>query len=111
MGTSVDENFCLKWNDFESNVAASFRELRANTDLFDVTLACDGAEPGSWRTVRAHKLVLSACSGFFKQMLRHPSCSSPAAIGSGSSVVYLRGVRGFDLDAVLGKGSKRTPII
>jgi hypothetical protein len=92
MGT--DENFCLRWNDFETNVSLAFRELRADKDLFDVTLACDDFEVGAWRTVSAHRLVLSACSAFFKQMFRHNAAASTA-------IVYLRGVRTSDLESVL----------
>jgi len=35
------EKFCLKWNDFETNISSAFRDLRADKELFDVTLACD----------------------------------------------------------------------
>ena len=35
------EKFCLRWNDFEGNISAAFRELRDDKDFFDVTLACD----------------------------------------------------------------------
>ena len=35
------ENFCLKWNDFGSDISVAFRELRKDKDFFDVTLACD----------------------------------------------------------------------
>ncbi len=34
------EKFCLKWNDFESNISVAFRDLRDDGELFDVTLAC-----------------------------------------------------------------------
>merc|ERR1712126_408336 len=33
------EKFCLRWNDFESNISVAFRELREEKDFFDVTLA------------------------------------------------------------------------
>ena len=64
MGTT--ENFCLRWNDFESNLSSAFRELRDDADFFDVTLATDEDE------VKAHKVVLSACSPHLKQV-KHPS--------------------------------------
>ena len=60
MGTT--ENFCLRWNDFESNLSSAFRELRDDADFFDVTLATDEDE------VKAHKVVLSACSPHLKQV-------------------------------------------
>ena len=61
MGTT--ENFCLRWNDFESNLSSAFRELRDDADFFDVTLATDEDE------VKAHKVVLSACSPHLKQVI------------------------------------------
>ena len=69
MGSS--ENFCLRWNDFESNVSGAFRELRAESDFFDVTLTCDDTNANSRRPMQAHKVILSACSNLFKQMLRY----------------------------------------
>mgnify|MGYP002047215102 CR=1 FL=1 len=38
---AATEKFCLKWNDFESNVSGAFREIREERDFFDVTLACE----------------------------------------------------------------------
>ena len=93
MGAST-ENFCLRWNDFESNVSGSFRELREDSDFFDVTLAT--SDSGA-RTLQAHKVILSACSTFFKQMLRQQSRvhSHPHPF------IYLRGVTYNDLLSVL----------
>ena len=34
------EKFCLKWNDFESNITSAFREIKEEKDFFDVTIAC-----------------------------------------------------------------------
>lgn len=95
MGSSsgATENFCLRWNDFESNVSVAFRDLREDEDFFDVTLLCDDH---SGRSLQAHKVILSACSQLFKQMLR--SCS---ATGQPNPMIYLRGVRLSDLESVL----------
>ena len=46
------------------SVTSSFAELRDESDLLDATVICEG------QTVRAHKLVLSACSGVFRQLFR-----------------------------------------
>jgi hypothetical protein len=61
VGRDPEELFCLKWNDYQENVVSTLSELRAEEDFFDVTLACDGEQ------VRAHKLVLSCCSLFFRR--------------------------------------------
>jgi hypothetical protein len=36
MGTS--DKYCLRWNDFRSNISLAFQDLRASEDFFDVTL-------------------------------------------------------------------------
>jgi len=84
MGT---EKFCLRWNDFESNISSAFRELRDDKDFFDVTLACEDEQ------IQAHKVILSACSPFFRNILRRNSHPNP--------LLYLKGVRYPDLQAVL----------
>lgn len=75
-GSSKDpeEMFCLKWNDYQENVVATLSELRQEEDFFDVTLAVDGDQ------VRAHKLVLSACSAFFRRLLRRNPGPNPVIV-------------------------------
>jgi len=85
MGSS--EKFCLRWNDFESNISVAFREIREEKDFFDCTLSC-----GS-RQIQAHKLILSACSPFFRSVLRQNPHQHP--------LLYLKGVEFTDLQAVL----------
>ena len=62
----MSETFCLKWNDFQSNVSNSFRSLRNEDYLHDVTLVGDDNHE-----VFAHKLVLSACSEYFKNIFKN----------------------------------------
>ena len=35
---SGNEHFCLRWNDFESNISHAFQTIREEKDFFDVTL-------------------------------------------------------------------------
>eukprot|EP00092_Neocalanus_flemingeri_P039425 GFUD01042927.1.p1 GENE.GFUD01042927.1~~GFUD01042927.1.p1 ORF type:complete len:335 (-),score=76.87 GFUD01042927.1:184-1188(-) len=81
------EKFCLRWNDFESNISVAFRELRDDKDFFDVTLACDDDQ------IQAHKVILSACSPFFRNILRRNPHQNP--------LLYLKGVKYTDLQYVL----------
>ena len=74
------EKFCLRWNDFESNVSTAFRDLREEKDFFDVTLACDDSSQ-----VAAHKVILAACSPFFREVLRRNPHQHP--------LLYLKGVK------------------
>jgi len=83
----TSEKFCLRWNDFESNISGAFREIREEKDFFDCTLSC-----GS-RQIQAHKLILSACSPFFRSILRQNPHQHP--------LLYLKGVQFTDLQAVL----------
>jgi len=85
MGSS--EKFCLRWNDFETNISVAFRELREEKDFFDVTLACDDSQ------VQAHKVILSACSPFFRNVLRRNPHQHP--------LLYLKGVKYKELLSVL----------
>jgi len=81
------EKFCLRWNDFETNISDAFRELREDKDFFDVTLACENEQ------IQAHKVILSACSSFFRNILRRHVHQHP--------LVYLKGIKFGDLQAVL----------
>ena len=89
------ENFCLRWNDFESNVSGAFRDLRAEADFFDVTLSCTDS---NGRSLQAHKVILSACSSFFKGLLRQQQANH---ISHPNPFIYLRGVTFSDLSSVL----------
>merc|ERR1712142_419479 len=82
------EKFCLRWNDFETNISSSFKELKNDEDFFDITLACAGE-----KQVQAHKVILSARSPFFKSILRKNPHQHP--------LVYLKGVKYEDIVAVL----------
>ena len=84
---SSSEKFCLKWNDFEANISGGLRELRDDKDFFDVTLACDDDQ------ISAHKVILSACSPFFRNVLRRNPHQHP--------LLYMKGVRYTDLQSVL----------
>jgi len=81
------EKFCLQWNDFEANISSAFRELREDKDFFDVTLACNDEQ------IQAHKIILSACSPFFHNILQRNPHQNP--------LLYLKGVKFTDLKSVL----------
>jgi len=87
MANGVGEKFCLKWNNFENNISTGFRELRDDKDFFDVTLACDDNQ------LQAHKVILSACSPFFRSVLKRNPHQHP--------LLYLKGVKYEEILSVL----------
>jgi len=84
---ALSEKFCLRWNDFESNISDAFKDLREQKDFFDVTLACDDSQ------IEAHKVILSACSPFFRNILRKNPHQHP--------LLYIKGVKYKDLVSIL----------
>ncbi|XP_024227821.1 protein bric-a-brac 2 isoform X3 [Bombus impatiens] len=62
--SSGEQQYSLRWNDFHSSILSSFRHLRDEEDFVDVTLACDSS------SFTAHKVVLSACSPYFRRLLK-----------------------------------------
>ncbi|XP_068621406.1 protein abrupt-like [Battus philenor] len=79
--------FSLRWNNYVSHVTEAFNELRFSNDLVDVTLCCDGGK------IRAHKMLLSACSNYFKQIFKENPCQHP--------VIIFRNVKFDDLNAII----------
>ena len=71
MATATSE-FQLKWNDFQQNVSRTFSQLRQESGLFDVTLVSSDQ-----KQVSAHRLVLSACSDFFKNIFCNNTHTHP----------------------------------
>ncbi|XP_034950690.1 protein bric-a-brac 1-like isoform X4 [Chelonus insularis] len=63
------EHYCLRWNNHQSNLLGVFSQLLESESLVDVTLACTEGP-----SIRAHKVVLSACSSYFQALfLDHPN--------------------------------------
>ena len=88
------EKFSLKWDDFYTNVSTSLPNLREEKDFFDVTLVSDDEVH-----ISSHKLVLSSCSDFFKNMLRKSTHSSP--------LIYLPGIQSKELNYIMDFTFKR----
>ena len=68
------QQFCLRWNDFQTNMVASFKHLRDEKSFTDVTIASDG------QSCKAHKMILSACSPYFKTLLEENPAKHPIII-------------------------------
>ncbi|CAH1187819.1 unnamed protein product [Phyllotreta striolata] len=69
-----DQHYCLRWNNYQSNMTSVFHQLLQNEDFVDVTLACNDL------SLKAHKVVLSACSAYFQKLLLENPCKHPTII-------------------------------
>ncbi|XP_014250717.1 protein tramtrack, beta isoform-like isoform X2 [Cimex lectularius] len=66
-----NQQFCLRWNNHQSTLISVFDNLLESGTLVDCTLAAEG------QYLKAHKVVLSACSPFFEGLFsqhyeKHP---------------------------------------
>jgi len=64
MGDGGGQQYCLKWNNYQESLSSTFSDLLASDTFVDVTLSCEGH-----KIVRAHRLLLSACSPYFRRLL------------------------------------------
>ena len=83
-----EDKLCLQWNDFQENLARSFRVLREDQDFTDVTLVS-----GDGQQVGAHKVVLMTSSPFFNEVLKRNKHAHP--------LIYMKGVKSDDLKAIM----------
>ncbi|EZA52858.1 hypothetical protein DMN91_000003 [Ooceraea biroi] len=66
------QQFCLRWHNFQNTLLSSLPKLLDGGHLTDVTLSAGG------RNIQAHRIILSACSYYFKELfkdlgsLQHP---------------------------------------
>ncbi|EFX80958.1 hypothetical protein DAPPUDRAFT_8020, partial [Daphnia pulex] len=81
------QQFCLRWNNHQSALVSVFDHLLQSEAFVDVTLAVEGL------LLRAHKLVLSACSPYFQAMFASHPAKHP--------IIILKDVRYNDLRALL----------
>jgi len=81
------ESVQLEWSHFQNNLVSSFKMLREESELYDVTLACDDDQ------VEAHKVILSASSSFFKNIIKRNPHPHP--------LLYLKGVKVENLKSLL----------
>ncbi|XP_022124032.1 zinc finger protein chinmo isoform X1 [Pieris rapae] len=89
-GMDAQQQYCLKWNSFGSNLATSFANLWNSESLADVTLYCEG------RQFKAHKVILAACSKHFQELFD----SAPPS-HAGACYVILEATSADNMQALL----------
>lgn len=87
MTSPSQENYSLRWSNHQSHILEAFDALLQQNSLVDVTLVCAD------RSLRAHKVVLSACSPFFERVFNDTPCKHP--------VIVLKDFRGWLVQAIV----------
>lgn len=81
------EHYSLRWNDHQNQILLAFDALLQTKSLVDVTLVCADT------SIRAHKVVLSACSPFFQRVFAENPCKHP--------VIVLKDFNGWVVQAIV----------
>ena len=77
--------FCLQWN---TTIRSNLREIRETSEFFDVTLCCDNGVD----TVKAHKVIMAACSPLFRRILVQNNHQNPFLLLKGIHFKELQNV-------------------
>ena len=85
---NATEKVSLKWGGFEYNAVSTFARFRDVSDFSDVTLVCEDGQQ-----LDAHRVVLSASSTFFMNILTKTNHPNP--------VIFMRGITLADLTAIV----------
>ncbi|XP_063222442.1 uncharacterized protein LOC134530981 isoform X3 [Bacillus rossius redtenbacheri] len=83
----LSQQYCLRWKYHHNNLQVMFSQLLERESFCDVTLACEG------KTLRAHKVVLSACSTYFDAIFSQYEEKNP--------IVILKDVKFADIKALV----------
>merc|ERR1711963_1190920 len=87
-GPTMADQFCLKWNNYQLSLTSAFKNILEEEDFVDVTLSAGGSN------LKAHKVVLSACSSYFRDLLKGISLWQ-------HPVLVLKDVRFLELQSIL----------
>ncbi|XP_057372061.1 zinc finger protein 236-like [Daphnia carinata] len=85
--TEDDSVLRLRWNSHVESLQQLFESLLEQQLFVDVTLACEGG------SLKAHKVMLSACSTYFKRVLHETGSKNP--------VIIMRDVSYTEMDFIL----------
>jgi hypothetical protein len=84
------QQYCLRWNNYQTNLTAVFDQLLRNEAFVDVTLSTDEGH-----ALKCHKVVLSACSSYFASLLADNQSGHPVVNvvrTPGNAVFKIQGV-------------------
>lgn len=85
--TEEDSVLRLRWNSHVESLQQLFESLLEQQLFVDVTLACEGG------SLKAHRVMLSACSSYFRRVLHEAGTKNP--------VIIMRDVPFSEMDHIL----------
>ncbi|XP_040577830.1 uncharacterized protein [Lepeophtheirus salmonis] len=63
--TNKQQQYCLKWNNYAASVTSTFKNILDGEDFVDVSLVASKGH-----ALKAHRVVLAACSVYFREILK-----------------------------------------
>nr|CAD7410895.1 unnamed protein product [Timema cristinae] len=81
---ATGQQFNLKWNNHTNNILQVFMDHLSSEQLVDCTLSCQG------QFLKAHKMVLSACSPYFQELFRQHQIPHPIIIMNGMKFIDIK---------------------
>ena len=82
------ENYHLGWKNYADHLKDMLYMLFKSNEQTDVTIVCDDK-----KQIKAHKIVLSACSTVFKSIIND--------LPQYNSVIYLKGIQHQEMECIL----------
>jgi len=83
----ADQQFCLRWNEHTGTMVKVFKQMLDNQAFVDCTLACEG------KLIKAHKMILAACSPYLHTILEENTSKHP--------IIFLPNLRYSDIRALV----------
>lgn len=83
----ADQQFCLRWNEHTGTMVKVFKQMLDDQAFVDCNLACEG------RLIKAHKMILAACSPYLHTILEENTSKHP--------IIFLPHLKYSDIKALV----------
>ncbi|XP_075230079.1 uncharacterized protein LOC142329395 isoform X2 [Lycorma delicatula] len=84
---TVPHHYSMKWDNYHSHVGDIFSQLLETGSMADVALYAEGEK------INCHKMLLSACSPYFQEIL--------STAGATNTIVVVSGINGEDVRSII----------